>query len=200
VLLLGLLGLAALRGRVVHALARLPVEDGPHRLLAGGKAGGDVEQLVGVNGRAAPELADEVSAGRALEEALHDLGLGHAWELRAALGEVPYEVPERLTGLLGARAQITGVSRAHVRALEVPHKGADQVVPVLNLAGRQVLEPRGACRGVLQARRERRLVLQVPEVLMEASANIGVKGERRENVPFVFVSVPPAARGLLLLL
>jgi hypothetical protein len=31
---------------------------------------------------------------------------------------------------------------------------------------------------VLQARRERRLVLQVPEVLIEASANIGVKGER----------------------
>jgi hypothetical protein len=34
---------------------------------------------------------------------------------------------------------------------------------------------RSACRGVLQARRERRLVLQVPEVLIEASANIGVK-------------------------
>jgi hypothetical protein len=34
---------------------------------------------------------------------------------------------------------------------------------------------------VLQTRRERRLVLQVSEVLIEASANIGVKGERREN-------------------
>jgi hypothetical protein len=34
VLLLGLFGLAALRGRVVHALVLLPVEDGPHRLLA----------------------------------------------------------------------------------------------------------------------------------------------------------------------
>jgi hypothetical protein len=33
-LLLGLLGLAALRGRVVHALAFLPVEDRPHRLFA----------------------------------------------------------------------------------------------------------------------------------------------------------------------
>jgi hypothetical protein len=34
VLLVGLLGLAALRGRVVHALAFLAVEDRPHRLFA----------------------------------------------------------------------------------------------------------------------------------------------------------------------
>jgi hypothetical protein len=40
---------------------------------------------------------------------------------------------------------------------------------------------RGACRGVLQAWRERRLVLQVPKVLIEASANIGVRGQRRES-------------------
>jgi hypothetical protein len=33
VLLLGLLGLAALRGRVVDALALLPIDDRPHRLL-----------------------------------------------------------------------------------------------------------------------------------------------------------------------
>jgi hypothetical protein len=33
-LLLGLLGLAALRERVVHALALLSVEDRPHRLFA----------------------------------------------------------------------------------------------------------------------------------------------------------------------
>jgi hypothetical protein len=45
-------------------------------------------------------------------------------------------------GLLGACAQIPGVSRAHVHALEVPHEGADQIVPVMNLAGRQVLVPR----------------------------------------------------------
>jgi hypothetical protein len=72
---------------------------------------------------------------------VHDFGLGHARELRAALGEAPYEVPERLSGLLGACAQILGVSRAHICALEVPHEGADQIVLVVNLAGRQVLEP-----------------------------------------------------------
>jgi hypothetical protein len=40
VLLSGLLGLAALRGHVVHALALLAVENGPHCLLSGSKAGG----------------------------------------------------------------------------------------------------------------------------------------------------------------
>jgi hypothetical protein len=125
VLLLGLLGLAALRGRVVHALAFLLVEDRPHRLLARGKASGDVEQLVRVDQRAAPKLAHEVPAGRALEEGVHNLGLGHTWELHAALGEVSYEVLERLAGLLGVCSQIPGVSRAQVRALEVPHEGAN---------------------------------------------------------------------------
>jgi hypothetical protein len=106
VFLLGLLGLAALHGHVVHALALLPVEDSPHRLLARGEAGGNVEQLIGVDRRAAPELAHEVPAGRALEEGVHDLGLGHARELRAVLGEASYEVPERLAGFLGARVQV----------------------------------------------------------------------------------------------
>jgi hypothetical protein len=97
-LLLGLLGLAALRGRVVHALALLPVEDSPHRLFARGEAGSDVEQLVGVNRRAAPELTHEVPAGGALEEGVHDLGLGHARELRTTLGKASYEVPEDSPG------------------------------------------------------------------------------------------------------
>jgi hypothetical protein len=67
---------------------------------------------------------------------VHDIGLGHARELCAALGEVSYKVLERLAGLLGARAQIPGVSRAYVHALEVPHEGADQVVPVVYLTER----------------------------------------------------------------
>jgi hypothetical protein len=86
VLLLGALGLAALHGQVVHALALLPIEDGPHRLLARGEAGGDVERLVRVDRQAAPEFAHEVPAGRALEEGVHDLRLGHAREFRAVLG------------------------------------------------------------------------------------------------------------------
>jgi hypothetical protein len=76
-----------------------------------------------------------VPARGALEEGVHDFELGHAWELRTTLGEAPYEVPERLAGLLGARAQVPGVPKAHVCALEVSHKRADQIVPVVDLAG-----------------------------------------------------------------
>jgi hypothetical protein len=136
VLLLEFLGLAALHGRVIHSLAFLAVEDGPHRLLARSKAAGDVEQLVGVDRRAPPELAHEVPAGCALKEGVHNLGLGYAREFSTALGKAPYEVPERLAGLLGARLQVLGVPRTHVRALEVPHEHANQVVPVVNLTGR----------------------------------------------------------------
>jgi hypothetical protein len=93
VLLSELLGLAALRGLIVCALALLAVEDRPHRLFARGKAGGDVEQLVRVNRRAAPELAHKIPARGAFEEGVHDFGLCHAWELRTTLGEAPYEVP-----------------------------------------------------------------------------------------------------------
>jgi hypothetical protein len=37
---------------------------------------------------------------------MHDLCLGYARELGAALGEASYEVPKRLAGLLGARPQV----------------------------------------------------------------------------------------------
>jgi hypothetical protein len=73
---------------------------------------------------------------------VHDLGLCDAREPRAALGEAPYEVPERLAGLLGAGAQVPGVPRVYVRALEVANERVDKVVPIVDLAGRQVLKPR----------------------------------------------------------
>jgi hypothetical protein len=69
---------------------------------------------------------------------MHTLRLHH---VRAALGEASYEVAERLAGLLGAGAQVPGVPRAHIRALEVAHECTDQVFPVMDLTGRQMLEP-----------------------------------------------------------
>jgi hypothetical protein len=51
-------------------------------------------------------LVHKIPACGALEEGVHDFGPGHTWELRTALGEAPYEVPERLAGFLGARAQV----------------------------------------------------------------------------------------------
>jgi hypothetical protein len=43
VFLLGLFGFAAFRGRIVHSLAFFAIGDGPHHLLAGCEAGGDIE-------------------------------------------------------------------------------------------------------------------------------------------------------------
>jgi hypothetical protein len=54
---------------------------------------------------------------------------------------------------------------------------AGAVRPVGMCSGHCIALHHSACRGVLQARWERRLVLPVPEVLIEASANIGVKAE-----------------------
>jgi hypothetical protein len=70
------------------------MKDGRHRHLTGSKAGDDIEQLVGVDRRATPELAYEISTGRALEEGVHNLGLGYAWELGTALRKASYEVSE----------------------------------------------------------------------------------------------------------
>jgi hypothetical protein len=73
---------------------------------------------------------------------MHNLRLGYTRELSTTLGEASYEVPERLAGLLGALPQVPGVPRAHICALEVLYERAHQVIPVMDLAGWQVFEPR----------------------------------------------------------
>jgi hypothetical protein len=54
---------------------------------------------------------------------------------------------------------------------------AGAVRPAGVCSGHCIAAHRGACRGGLQERQVRRLVLQVPEVQIEASANIVVKAE-----------------------
>jgi hypothetical protein len=54
---------------------------------------------------------------------------------------------------------------------------AGAVRPAVMCSGHYIVLHCGACRGALQARQERRLVLQVLEVLIEESANIVVKAE-----------------------
>ena len=58
------------------------------------------------------------------------------------LGEASHVVAEGLVGLLMTPFEVPGVPRAHVRALEIAHEDVDQVGPVVDLARRQVLEPR----------------------------------------------------------
>jgi hypothetical protein len=71
------------------------------------------------------------------------------------------------------------------------------VHPVVVCSGHYIALHRGARRGGLQAWRERRPSLQVPEVLIEASANIMAKTEGmhviavRCPVPYGWGTAPP---------
>jgi hypothetical protein len=146
-LLLALLFGAALSGRLgdIFRLAALGLlvlpEDGFKRLLARGELGGDVHQLACPGGDLATQLAHQVAAGGAGEERADDIRVGDVGQLGALLRESPDVVPERLSRLLAAAAEIPGVPRAHVRALEVAGEGLDQVVPVGDLPRRQMLQP-----------------------------------------------------------
>jgi hypothetical protein len=71
------------------------------------------------------------------------------------------------------------------------------VRPALVCSGHCIALHRGARRGGLQAWQERRPGLQVPEVLIEASANIV---EKAESVCVIAIRHPPAVGGLPLLL
>jgi hypothetical protein len=76
---------------------------------------------------------------------------------------------------------------------------AGAVRPAVVCSGHCIALHRGARRGGLQAWRERRLGLQVPEVLIEASANIVEKAEGVRVIP-IRRPVSPATGGLPLLL
>ena len=94
----------------------------------------------------------QVPASRTLEESVDDLDAGDAGELGALLGEASHVVMQGLVGLLATPFEVPGVSRAHVRALEVAHEDVDQVGPVVDLICRQVLEPRSC--GVRKVKRK----------------------------------------------
>jgi len=83
----------------------------------------------------------QIPARRALEKGIDDLGVGDTGELGALLGEVSDVVTQGFVGPLLAPSEIPGVSRAHVRALEIAHEDLDQVAPVVDLICGKVLEP-----------------------------------------------------------
>jgi hypothetical protein len=68
----------------------------------------------------------------------------------------------------------------HVRPLEVPHEGADQIIPVVDLAGRRVLEPHPRRVGEVQGEvTDDNLVVGGPaEGLIRQPERGGVNGSR----------------------
>jgi hypothetical protein len=59
-------------------------------------------------------------------------------------GEAPDIVTEGLTQLLFITPEVLRVTRAHIGPLKVPFKHSHQVVPVMDLSRREVLEPRSS--------------------------------------------------------
>ena len=62
-------------------------------------------------------------------------------QLGALLGEASDEVSERLVRLLATTLEVPGVPGAHVCALEITDEDLYQVTLVVDLQGREVLEP-----------------------------------------------------------
>jgi hypothetical protein len=146
-LLLGLLLRAPLGGRLGDVF-RLPAlrllvlpEDGFDRLLIRDELGGDVHQLARLVGSLAAQFAHQVTASGAGEERPDDIRVGDVGQLGALLRKPPDVLSQGFPWLLAAASEIPGVPRAHVRALEVSSEGLDQVIPVGNLRGRQMLQP-----------------------------------------------------------
>ena len=59
---------------------RVALEDGPDRLLAGGVAGGDLQELVRGARLLAPQFVDQGLAVRPAEERADDVDVNDAWQ------------------------------------------------------------------------------------------------------------------------
>jgi hypothetical protein len=146
-LLLGLLLRAPLGGCLgdVFLLASLRLlvlpEDSFDRLLTRGELGGDVHQLARLGGSLAAQFTHQVAASGAGEEHPDDIRVGDVGQLGALLRKPSDVLLQGFPWLLAAASEIPRVARAHVRALEVSSEGPDQVIPVGDLSGWQMLQP-----------------------------------------------------------
>ena len=88
---------------------------------------------------------DQGFAGCSGQKGSYHVGMGDVRELVALPREAPKVPAKGFIGLLAAVLEVPWVSRAFVRALEVPHKDLHEIRPTLNGVGRYVLQPR-SCR------------------------------------------------------
>jgi hypothetical protein len=65
------------------------MKDHPYRLLAEGKVGDDVQELLGSAWTLVPQLMDELFAGGSREECPDNIGVSHVGQLGALPGEAP---------------------------------------------------------------------------------------------------------------
>ena len=86
-LLAGTVGGAFTGVLVSLCLAFEAVENCPDRLLARGKAGGDVEKLLGGSQALMSQLVNQGLAGGPRQESCYDVGVGDVGQLVVLLGE-----------------------------------------------------------------------------------------------------------------
>ena len=117
------------------------LEDGPDRLLAGGVAGGDLQELMRGARLLAPQFVDQGLAVRPAEERTDDVGIDDARQRVALLGEAPDVVAQALAGLLFAVLEVPRVPRMYVRALKVADKHFPEICPAADGVGGQEIQP-----------------------------------------------------------
>ena len=98
-------------------------------------AGGDVQEFLGDSRALASDLMNQRFIGSPRQEGSYNVGVGDVRELVALPREASDVPTEGLTGLLSAVLEVPWVSRAFVRALEVPHKDLHEIRPTLNGVG-----------------------------------------------------------------
>jgi hypothetical protein len=160
------------------------------------------QDLVGAHAVAAEWEAEVVSAHAQLQRDRATLEGARAWqsqaeerakeaeELRASLVDKAAAVVTAEEQLRQERVDGPVLETNNTRFILVPARAVRRAAVC---SGHCIALHRGARRGGLQAWRERRPGLQVPEVLIEASANIVVKAE---SVCVFAVPRPPATGGL----
>jgi hypothetical protein len=87
------------------------------------------------------QLSDQLFAGGSREKSHDDVGVGDIGKLGVLFGETLDIVTEGLTRLLFTTPEVLRVTRAHVGPLEVSFEHSHQVVLVVDLSRREVLEP-----------------------------------------------------------
>jgi hypothetical protein len=107
-------------------------ENGPDHLLARGKPGGDVEELLHGLWLITANLMHQGSAVRAGPERQDGIGVTDFGDLMTLSRETPDVVPQGFTLLLSATVQIPGVTRPQIRAQKVVGEDLLEILPTID--------------------------------------------------------------------
>ena len=144
--------------------------------------GGDVEQVTGGTRFQAAKLVDRGLTVRPGEERADDVCVDDIRERVASLGEPTDVIPQGLTGILLIALEVSGVSRADIRPLEISDEDPLEVRPVVDAVMREELKP---CLNMFPHANGK--ILNDEKVIVHSS---GLIGEPKVFEPNALVYVP----------